>query len=161
MEQLIELDSLKASITDKILKHNLDSIALATEQLWGPDTRIIEDFTDHGATHSDRIAGYINKLLKCNKSNPLSESERFLLIAGIYLHDIGMQCDIANYPCILREAISFGAHKLGNFAAKSASDYSDIETEAIRTNHHLITAAWISCAKIDSLMPDSVITQSY
>ncbi|MDD4651244.1 MAG: hypothetical protein PHQ34_03340 [Methanothrix sp.] len=143
------LESLKGCIKDSKLKLDIDRICYAVEQLWGSKTQIIKDFTDHGLEHSNRIAEYIECILELNRNSPLTEIEKFILIVSIYLHDIGMQCDIVKYPCILTEAKELGAKDLGPFSSTRASGYSEDESDAIRKNHHLITAAWIKCAHLN------------
>jgi hypothetical protein len=146
VERIIGLESLKGSIKDPKLRLDIDKIGYAVQQLWNSKTKIIKDFTDHGHDHSNRIAEYIECILKLNRNSPLTEIERYILIVCIYLHDIGMQCDIVKYPCILTEANDLGAQDLGPFSSTKASGYSENESDVIRRNHHLITAAWIKCA---------------
>jgi len=70
----------------------------------------------------------------------------YLLLAGIYLHDIGMQCDVANFPEIEEKANEFGAKFDVEFTAENANAYSIEEQNCIRRNHQYLTAAWIDHA---------------
>jgi len=117
------------------------------EDIWADDApRIVRDFTDHGEEHSKRLARFAFKLLKANFGQHLSAQEMYLLLAGIYLHDIGMQCDVVKFPEIKARAEVLGARFDVAFTARTASRYSIDEQKAIRKNHHYLTAAWIDHA---------------
>jgi len=144
-----------SEIEEKLLDHLPDdrlysSLALirqAAEDIWADDApRIIKDYTDHGITHSERLAGFAAKLLEANDSRPPSAEEMYLLLAGIYLHDIGMQCDVVKFPEIKARAEALGARFDVEFTAQTASDYSIDEQKSIRNNHQYLTAAWIDHA---------------
>lgn len=111
---------------------------------------IINDFTDHGKGHSERVLDWAVDLLPILKDKTgidLSDVERYLLLASGFLHDIGMQCDIIKFPHIKKEAEALKADFVGvDFNATSSSNYSNDAQEKIRENHHLLTAAWIQCA---------------
>ena len=77
----------------------------------------------------------------------LSERERYLLIAGILLHDIGMQCDVVQYPEIREKAIELGANFTEKFDAKRSSGFSLNEQNSIRINHQYLSGAWILISK--------------
>ncbi len=129
------------------LKSNLAKIREAMEDLWPNDpVRIIQYYTDHGVKHSERLVGYAAELLKANSKEPLSDEEMYLLLASIYLHDIGMQCDVVNFPEIERNAEDkFGAKF--NIEFKLTDGNYGIEMQkAIRRNHQYLTAAWIDYA---------------
>lgn len=51
---------------------------------------ILDHFTDHGISHSERIINLQNDLLEGTTIN-LNQKERFILLAADFLHDIGMQ----------------------------------------------------------------------
>jgi len=70
----------------------------------------------------------------------------YLLIAGIYLHDIGMQCDVTKFPVIKVKAIKLGAIFKLEFTSTNANQYSLPEQIEIRNNHHFLSAAWIDYA---------------
>lgn len=126
---------------------SLSLIKTAMEDIWSSDApRIIKDFTDHGKRHSERLVSYVEKLIKAKNGDKLSEKEMYLLLAGIYLHDIGMQCDVVRYPGIRKIAEDLNAEfKLG-FIAKKSSDFNLEEQKVIRKNHHYLSAAWIRYA---------------
>jgi hypothetical protein len=62
--------------------------------------------------------------LEANDGKPLSSQEAYLLTAGVYLHDIGMQCDVVKFPQIRAQAEELGAQFDIEFTAQRASDYS-------------------------------------
>jgi hypothetical protein len=74
----------------------------------------------------------------------------YLLLAGIYLHDIGMQCDVVRFPAIRTRAEKLGARFDIEFTARKSSDYSIGEQKALRRNHHYLSAAWIDHARHSS-----------
>ena len=96
--------------------------------------------------HSIRLVEYADKLLQANYGNKLNEYEMYLLLAGIYLHDIGMQCDIKKFPDIKTEAENLGAEFKLDFEEDKATKYSNEEQNSIRENHPYLSAAWISYA---------------
>lgn len=156
----IECESLLSSLAD---------LRLAAKDIWTSDIRIIKDFTDHGIKHSERLADYASKLLGLTKKTdtcPLFEEEMYLLLAGIYLHDIGMQCDLAKFPEIQDKAEEMGALFNIDFKNKTSS-YTEEEQEEIRKNHQYLSAAWIEYAYINEdnpfhqaakTIPDSLVT---
>jgi hypothetical protein len=142
-EQLIE------GISSEELRN---SLALMRQKLqetvWaGEGTTIIQDFTDHGLTHIKNLARYAQRLQKAyTGDDPLTEEERYLLLSGIYMHDIGMQCDVRKFPQIKDKAVDddLGAKFAVDFTAERSRQYSIDEQKAIRENHHLLSAAWIA-----------------
>jgi hypothetical protein len=142
----IEKEILKRVTNDR-LRSSLEKIREAVEDIWADDApRIIQDYTDHGIKHSERLADFASKLLQANDGRKLSAQETYLLLAGIYLHDIGMQCDVIKFPKIKERAEALGAKFEVEFTAKTASKYSIEEQKAIRNNHQYLTAAWIDIA---------------
>lgn len=136
---------------NKIKKENLKlSILNLKEQvklLWTSDApKIIKGYTDHGYQHCERIIIKLYKLLEQQKEENLTEEETYLLLAGIYLHDIGMQCDVYKYPEIKSTAEKFGANFDINFSSKLSDEYTKPEQDEIRKNHHFLSAAWIDYA---------------
>jgi len=114
------------------------------ERIWANEApRIVKNYTDHGEKHSERVACFAEKLLQINPDAKFSQQEIYLLLAGIYLHDIGMQCDIVKYPEIKEKAKSLGVKFKKAFTAKTTTEYSWEEQKEIRKNHHLLSAAWI------------------
>lgn len=135
---------LKKYISSSELSTSLTLIREAMEAIWANDApRIVKDYTDHGVEHSERVAGFVDKLLKVNSGAKFAEKEIYLLLAGVYLHDIGMQCDIAKYPVIKEKAERLGAEFKEAFIAKTTNECSLEEQGEIRKNHHLLSAAWI------------------
>lgn len=136
------------SITDKSLLNCLDLILKAVNKIWGSDALYIAgDSCNYGIDHSNRMIGFAGHLLKSNVGLPLSEIETWMILAGNYLHDIGMKCDLIKFPQIKFIAECLGAHFDVEFTARSANEYCMHEWEAIRSNHQYLTAAWIKFAK--------------
>jgi hypothetical protein len=134
-------------LADDRLHVSLSAIRQAMEDIWAPEApRIVQDFTDHGIRHCERMASFAAKLLEANYGLDLSFEELYLLLAGIYLHDIGMQCDVMRFPEIKAAAEQLGAKFDINFTATLASAYSIDEQKTIRDNHHYLSAAWIDYA---------------
>lgn len=134
-------------IASKGLKNSLAQIRESAEAIWSNEApRIIQGFTDHGFDHCLRLINYASQLLCANKGTSLADEEIYLLIAGIYLHDIGMQCDVSKFPLIKEKAAEFGANFKIEFTNTNASQYSQTEQIEIRKNHQYLSAAWIDIA---------------
>jgi hypothetical protein len=87
----VENHILTKYISDFKLSRSLTLIRGVMENIWANDApRIVKDYTDHGEEHSKRIAFFAEKLLHANPDAEFSKQEIYLLLAGIYLHDIGM-----------------------------------------------------------------------
>lgn len=140
----VESRILTKYISDISLSRSLTSIREVMENIWANEApRIVKDYTDHGEEHSKRVAYFVEKLLQANPDAKFSQQEIYVLLAGIYLHDIGMQCDIVKYPEIKKKAEDLGANFKEEFIAKTTGGYSLEEQKEIRKNHHLLSAAWI------------------
>jgi tetratricopeptide (TPR) repeat protein len=91
----IEADMVKVPdsirIEDSRLTSCLSSIELAVSDLW--KYPILQHYTDHSITHSERIIKALGRLLEKYGSS-LNEHERFILLSSVYLHDIGMQSPV-------------------------------------------------------------------
>ncbi|MCP4352632.1 MAG: hypothetical protein GY795_44820 [Desulfobacterales bacterium] len=150
---MAKFTSVEEKLIEKIagdrLCTSLARIREAVEDIWAIDApRIIQDYTDHGIKHIERLVTYADKLIEAKNSymQDLSPIETYLLLSGIYLHDIGMQCDVVRFPYVKAKAEEFGADFDIEFKARTANTYSIDEQKAIRTNHHYLTAAWIDYA---------------
>ena len=115
--------------------------------------RVLIDFTDHGIDHSNRMINLLDNLggnsIFSNKKTPsINETEAFILLAAIYLHDIGMQ--------ISEES------KLESFAKEKGIKYDKCnKDEFVRTNHHLLSGYWIACnIKSVNGLPDVYVGDS-
>ncbi|AKB25346.1 hypothetical protein MSMTP_1877 [Methanosarcina sp. MTP4] len=142
----VENRILQKYISDPKLSNSLASIRGVMESIWANDApRIVQNYTDHGIEHSERIAYFVEKLLQVNPDAEFSEQEIYLLLAGVYLHDIGMQCDVVEYPAIKERAEDedLDAKFDKEFTAETTNGYSSEEQNEIRKNHHLLSAAWI------------------
>ena len=82
-------ESLK--INDENFLICLNNIKAHVAQIWDPP--LLQHYTKHGIDHSQRIIDVLGSLLE-EHDELLSEQERFILLAAIYLHDIGMQSPI-------------------------------------------------------------------
>ncbi|MGB9939094.1 tetratricopeptide repeat protein [Methanosarcina sp.] len=143
----VETKIITEFISDRRLLDSLSYIRGAMEEIWANDApRIVQDYTDHGVKHSERLAYFVDKLLQAKLEKDFSEQEIYLLFAGIYLHDIGMQCDIVKFPQIKAKAEALGAEFDGEFNSKKSSTYSVDDQKQIRKNHQYLTAAWIDYA---------------
>lgn len=144
-------------IENKKLRDSINNIKQTASSIWTKEVRIIKDYTDHGPEHSERIFEKLYKILwPDNAIKLLSENELYLLILGIILHDIGMQCDIKKFPEIKTVAVNeYGASFQLDFSKGTASSYSKDEQDELRKNHHLLTAAWLDCIfrRIDTILP--------
>ncbi len=107
---------------------NLHDIQKAIDSIWIPNVHIINDFTDHGKGHSERVLDWATVLLpilRDKTDGDLSDVEKYLLLASGFLHDIGMQCDIIKFPHIKKEAEALKADFTGVvFDAAFSSNYS-------------------------------------
>jgi HD-GYP domain-containing protein (c-di-GMP phosphodiesterase class II) len=98
------------------LRQSLMLLRGAVETVWASDApRIIQDYTDHGIHHVERVAGWAQQLRRTtyDAAYALSEKERYLLLAGIYMHDIGMQCDVQLFPQIKDKAVDLELARIG------------------------------------------------
>ncbi|GAI81396.1 unnamed protein product, partial [marine sediment metagenome] len=128
----MEIDELPKSMisTDDRFKRCINTIAETVKiKIWNSHT-LIPHYTKHGIDHSERIIQYLGKLLE-DFPTLLNQQERFVLLAAIFLHDIGNQMP-----------------KYVGIPIKSA--YSFEELEKIRKNHHLS-----SCEAVKDSVKDS------
>lgn len=147
MERM-SVESLRAKLRGTRLATTLDLIEEAAQAIWAPDApRIVRGFTDHGTEHSCRVAGWAGELLNARTPwcQPPSADELFLLLAGSYLHDIGMQADVKFHPDIREAAEGLGA-EFDTVFDSSVRDFSPQEQGAVRKNHQYLSAAWIQLA---------------
>ena len=128
------------------LKASLLALRAAVKVIWEAD-KLIEHYTDHGPAHNSRLFRYARKVLQCSQGPPLTEIERYLFCAAIYLHDIGMQADVkANDEIAARAADEWGAQPLAEWQATPGPGYTEAEQDRLRANHHLLSAAWVQWA---------------
>lgn len=115
--------------------------------IWSSDVRIIQNYTDHGFEHCLRIFEKLAKLIIKEDKTILMEEEIFLLMLGVYLHDIGMQCDIKKNLAIKELAENdYNANFKITYKPSNANNYLPAEQDEIRRNHNLLSAAWIKYA---------------
>jgi hypothetical protein len=130
-----------------LLENSISDIIESNKKIWFVGSPIlIDNFTDHGHNHSLRVLDNVNKLLNANNGDPLSEYELYVLHASIYLHDIGLQCDVIQYPEIKKIAEELGADFDICFNSPQSTDFSKEEQCSIRKNHGFLSAAWIDYA---------------
>lgn len=147
-------DEFCGRIKNKKLVNSIHTIKEAASVIWTKDVRIIRDYTDHGPDHSERIFEKLYNLLwPDNGIASLTDEELYILVLGVILHDIGMQCDIKRHTQIKDKAIAkFGAKFDLDFAPGTANTYSKEEQVELRNNHHLLTAAWLDCCFKDNVV---------
>ncbi len=135
---------LMKAIKDDRLRHTLGEIKEATQEIWAESSpRVVQNYSDYGWRHSERMIVHAKIILDSNKGVPLTQIETFSLLACIYLHDIGMQCDLVRWPGIKNIAEDKGAKFDFEVNAQTSSWYSFEEQAMIRRNHNYLTAAWI------------------
>lgn len=130
-------------IEDDEKKKSISSCVSFVEKIWRED-RLIRNYTDHKLEHSFRILDILEKIPDIIRSEFLQEDEIYALLVGVFLHDIGMQCDIRIHKKVKECAES-------NYDAKfnekyEHKDLSKKQQNELRENHHLLTAAWIDVA---------------
>lgn len=120
-------------------------IRSAVQSFYSYDSpHLVHDFTDHGYDHCLRLITNTYKILNIMKKDFLNENELYLLLIGILLHDIGMQCDLYNYVEIKNLVEKEINEKLKAFSgAKNSAELNTFEQESIRKFHHIITASMI------------------
>jgi len=129
------------------LRNSMYTIKEAVDTIWSDEVRIIRDYTDHGRAHSQRIFQKLYEILFLEKKLNITEEELYLLILSVYLHDIGMQCDIKKHENIKELSIKkYHTMFTVEFMPGTANSYSSAEQNDIRKNHHLLTAAWLEYA---------------
>lgn len=115
--------------------------------IWGANP-LIHNFTDHGPEHSLRILDYVEEMLGGNLYD-LNADERLVLLLGIILHDIGMQCDLRKKPYVKSKAESRFHCSFSQDYAENAKFNVAHELE-VRKSHHLLSAAWIEFASTNN-----------
>lgn len=136
-----ELDLMRKLQNDRLIT-SVHAIREAVEDIWSSDApRIIQDYTDHGIAHIERVASNASRLLSSGTTE-LSDEELYVLMAGILLHDIGMQCDVVVHSHIADRA-QVNAEFSKIVTASKSSGYSVPEQQLIRKWHSLLSAAWI------------------
>lgn len=130
----MNIDSFPKSLRlhDNNLKKCILCVQDATRTIW--EQRLHKNYTRHGLDHSEKIITILGDLLDSNP-NLLNEHERFVIIASIYLHDVGMQ--FPKYSGLQKKV-----------------EYSNQELELIRENHHEASANLI----LDSVSADCDIS---
>jgi hypothetical protein len=141
----VENRIIKKYISDIKLSASLALIRGAMEDIWATDApRIVKDYTDHGEKHSETVAYFVEKLLQANPDTEFSEQEIYLLLAGVYLHDIGMQCDVVKYPEVKKGAERLGTKFDVEFTAETTHSYSLEQQTEIRKSHNFLSASWVN-----------------
>ena len=75
---------------DEELLASIGNVRRTAEQLAETIARDAPGFTDHSIRHMDALWSVAERVLTSQEIQALSSAEAFLLIAGFYLHDIGM-----------------------------------------------------------------------
>lgn len=108
-------------IKDDKLCSCLATIEQKADEIWARD--LISHYTNHGPDHSERIIKLLGQLLT-QKPRILNDRERFILVAAVLLHDIGMQ----------------SPEKAG---IEIKENYTIRELDTIRERHHISSAEMI------------------
>lgn len=115
---------LREHVSDSRLRASLTAIRQTVDYIWGPDTpRMIEDAIDRDMEYCKRIAELVERILVANDGRMLSVQEMYLLLAGIYLHGVGLQTDVMTIPEIRKKAEQLGA-QFGTTESKTRSIFS-------------------------------------
>jgi len=99
---------------------HLNTIESAAKEILSQ--QFLQHYTDHTIDHSKRIIKILEKLL-ADYPALLNEQEKFILIASVYLHDIGMQSPI--------------------YAGIKKKSYTLKDAEKVREIHHETSAKMI------------------
>lgn len=143
VEDRISREYISDSKLNLELSSSLILIRGAMESVWAKP-RLIQKYPNDGEKHTERIVYFVEKMLQANPDAKFSQQEIYLLLAGIYLHDLGMYCNIVDYTEVKKRAENLGANFDVEFASKITGNYSFNEQEEIYKNHHYLSAAWIS-----------------
>jgi hypothetical protein len=150
--------ALRDKVADSHLRASLNAIRYAVEYIWTTPPRYVPYHSNHGADHYKRLIAFANHLLAANDGRPFSPHEIYLLLAGIYLHDIGIQCNLFALPAVRERAEKMGATFGDTFTpaarprptnasgTSTASTYTIEQQKAILKHHHYLSAAWIDHA---------------
>lgn len=139
---------LRERIPNPTMRASLVSIRHVVEYIWNISTpRLIHDGTDHGVDYCRRLIDFVDRLLAAHEGRKFSPQERYLLLAGLYLHDIGMQCDVVALPQVRERAEQLGACFETSFEGATPGHYSIEQQKTIRKNHNYLSAAWIDYAR--------------
>jgi hypothetical protein len=138
---------LRERILDANLRASLTAIRYAVEYIWDASpVRVVHNSETYSATHYKRLIELAARLLLANGGRHISSQELYLLLASIYLHNIGIQCDITRWPGIKNRAEKLGAAFDTTFPPNRESTYTHQQQQTIRHNHHYLSAAWIDYA---------------
>lgn len=110
------------------------------------------EFTDHTISHSDRIREHLDTLLidwaemEFRETPERTRAEIFILLAAVYLHDIGMQFQLFDQcPSIEKylPSLSEALQERGQVSGKDMP-FTPESLAFARMNHHLLTYDWIT-----------------
>lgn len=129
------------------LKSVLKSVRKSCADLWKPGKVNHRHFTDHGPKHSESIIRHLNLWLdRC--AGRLEAQEHFVLLAAIYLHDVGMQCTNRTMLSDLAEATTaelaeaqFSLGLLGKIRKHHARLSFEMITDAMKPTGQRVDAA--------------------
>ncbi len=82
LQSLVQDADLKAKL-EKVIKYSKENL-LRFWQIQAPA------FVDHGETHSQNIELLLSRIIPTPINDKITEYEAFLLLCGVWLHDIGM-----------------------------------------------------------------------
>ncbi|KYF92652.1 hypothetical protein BE20_46915 [Sorangium cellulosum] len=114
-------------------------------------------FTDHTIAHPDRILEHLDVLLsdwaerEVREDPDRTRAEIFILLAAVYLHDIGMQFQLFD-QCPSVEAhlptLAEALRKDGHLREPGDHPFTPETLAFARKHHHLLTYDWITHANL-------------
>lgn len=132
------------------MRQCLKLLKAGVAELWNAG-KVIQNFTDHGIPHNERIIDKLWEVYQQRTSyfRTLSPEETFVLLATVYLHDVGMQCTDANLFS------KVGAKVVNRLPA----NYTIEEQTEIRKHHSELSAemiGWAFRVKLSGPLPKYV-----
>ncbi|MCK4796992.1 MAG: ATP-binding protein [Spirochaetes bacterium] len=94
MSNMNLIETLKVKSEGDNLVHRLNDIRIKAEPLLSKIIETFPEYTSHDITHCDRILNKLNSIIPDSLMERLNAYEIYFLVAGVYLHDIGM----VNFP---------------------------------------------------------------
>lgn len=138
-------------------KGELEAVRKAAEHILAQPLDLT--FTDHTITHCNRIVEHLNVLLsqwaesEVGKQPERTRAEIFILLAAVYLHDIGMQFQlfeqcpsVEEYLPTLAEALTRSGYQRG----PEGRPFTPESLEFARDYHHLLSYDWITQVNLRS-----------
>lgn len=139
-------------LNDEVLRSRLVQLRDAVKPIL--EGNYLSSFTDHTISHSDYLCGLVDKLAQpLSDCSRLSSQEAFVLYAGCYLHDVGLQNEHADLTPTIQDVMrqpEFHGRQWGDLA-------SETRKEIVRREHHRISGDMVT-QSIDASDPTLGIT---